>query len=140
MSWDDEDYTPNQWDDEDEDDVADAWDAEPVKKPAPVKKPEKKKEVWVDETLSDDEAEAERRKKKQLESDMQHATDLFGVDDLDLKDLALTTPVSAGKYETTNPKTVEDFREFANWIANDLDDRLKVSSFFLFFKILHLSF
>jgi len=144
MSWEDEDFEPDaapvvaaKWDGEDEDDVLDSWDADPAerKKAVPAPKPkaeEKKKKAepeWNDEALSDPEAEKERQKRKQLESDLQHATDLFGVTDVDIKELAAESlnRDKLGKYEATNPSENADFLRFAKWIADDLEGKYKKS-------------
>ncbi len=145
----DEDFEPNEapaaaagkWDGEDEDDVLDSWDADPAekKKAAPAPKPkaaEKKKAEpeWNDETLSDPEAEKERQKRKQLESDLQHATDLFGVTDVDLKEIAAESlnREKLGKYESTCPTDNNDFVrfDFCPILFPSKERRLIVISFF----------
>lgn len=137
----DEDFEPNEapapassagkWDGEDEDDVLDSWDADPAEKkkaaPPKPKAAEKKKAEpeWNDETLSDPEAEKERQKRKQLESDLQHATDLFGVTDVDLKEIAAESlnRDKLGKYESTCPTDNNDFLRYS------------FHFFFLYYKI-----
>ena len=144
-------YDPSQWADEDKEDaVPDAWDAEPEKpKPKPKPKPKEKAEpeepTWEEE-LEDPEEERKRRKQREMESDLHHAADLFGMgaeeigevskgpadedDDSDSDDgeaSVQAAPVAQSKYDaTTSLDSPEAARDFAKWLAQDLQEKKMV--------------
>ena len=82
--------------------------------------------------MDDPVAERERLRRREIESDMAHASDLFGLEEVGALSLDGTADVQpiivkeTSKYDSTTIESAAKAKEFALWLAKDLEDKHKV--------------
>ncbi|KAG5362650.1 Eukaryotic translation initiation factor 3 subunit J [Yarrowia sp. B02] len=155
-SWDDEDFevpaatpaVPANWDDEEEEDVMDSWDAEETPKaPGPKttvaapKKAQRQQIAKVEREMAamklkpeDPSTRRDRQRQAELDSDMMNASELFGnsggIADNAAKTEAAPAPQAPMKLSDLaifNPKDKKDFTNLKDTVAPILTDLSKTS-------------